>query len=102
MTTTDELLDMSVADQKDKLENLEMSQLQELKQKEERSTALDNIERELGNRKTEDTKQESTGDSIGDVSIETKDERLEELEDKVDYLIKNCKTTSYEEYNDEA
>jgi len=98
MTTTDDLLDMSVDDQKDELENLEVNQLQELKEEEKRSTALDNIDRELGNRKTNETIEEkaSSNEVIGDVKVETKDDRLDKLEKKVDYIISRCKTTSEE------
>lgn len=104
MTTTDDLLDMSVDDQKDELENLEVNQLQELEEQEERSTALDNIERELGNRKKEDQLEQTAEEVMEDAKEESYDkkdddsnsDRIMELEAKVDYIISKCKTTSEE------
>ena len=104
MTTTDDLLDMSVDDQKDQLENLEEDQLKELRDREERSTAIDNIDRELSKSRkergdpmpsqTDDHPQVQDQDVDGDA--EKDDSRIEELEAKVDYLIQGCKTTSEE------
>ena len=98
----DELLDLTVDEQEEELENLSVDQLQELEVDETRQTALDNIKSELFSRR-EDEEETEKGSGSVEVSYESKDDRVEELERKVSYLIDRCKTTSeegFENYED--
>jgi len=105
------LTDLTVDDQKDELQNLSKKQLEQLKEDETRNTALDNIKREIRKRNRQ-KKEEDNSDEISEGNTEqTKKapkkikapqtinqddiiEKVAELEQKVDYLIEKCKTTS--------
>lgn len=112
---TDDLPDLTVDEQEDELQNLSKTELKELREDEERQTAIDNIDSELSSRQAQED--EMSNDPEQDVveddqepveQEETKPEDTEkadnrsELERKVDYLIERCKTTShqgFEEYD---
>lgn len=90
-----DLTDLTVDEQKDELENLSKKELQVLKEEETRNTALDNIERELAKYDRDESQTQS-------IQVKEKasryNERIEELEKKVEYLIDRCKTTSKEAF----
>jgi len=108
-----DLTDLTVDEQKDELENLGKQKLEELRGKETRQTAIDNIDREISNRQ-EDSRDEDWSETVSDTDEEiTKEdveeaaknsksvtERQNELDRKVDYLIEKCKTTSMEGFKD--
>lgn len=120
---TDELTDLTVQEQEDELQDLPTEKLQNLREQETRRTALDNIDNELSQRQPEqeETEQETSEEPVEEDSDQQDEEeddpraeseqpepaqdrgetvmendRLEELEAKVDYLIENCKTTSHQ------
>jgi len=97
----DELLDLTVAEQKDELENLSKTELEELREKESRQTAIDNIDGELSSRQEDsrtekDEHPQTVPTDTTDIGKESNERSKSELERKVDYLIEKCKTTSME------
>jgi hypothetical protein len=109
----DGLTDVTVDEQKDKLQNLSKEELEELREQEERQTAIDNIDKELSKRRTqEDEEQAEPQTEVVDEEQEhpqtetNTSEPVEEdgersvLEAKVDYLIEKCKTTSHKDFED--
>lgn len=98
----EELLELNVDEQKQELENLELDELKDLREAEERNTAIDNIDLELGDRKT-DTSNVEPDENVEDVEASNdEDDRseLEELKAKVDYLLEKGKTVSREGFED--
>jgi len=99
------LTHLTVDDQKDELQNLSKKQLEQLKEDETRNTALDNIKREIRKRNRQ-KKEENNSDEMSDGNTEQRKKapqtineddiigKVAELEQKVDYLIEKCKTTS--------
>lgn len=109
----DELLDLTVDEQKDELENLSKKKLEKLREAEERQTAIDNIDSELSNRPeiTEKAEPEPEEDNKSEIEedfdetsnrvdgdIEKQEVDVEQLARKVDYLIEKCKSTSEEAF----
>ena len=88
-----DLTDLTVDEQKNELENLGKQKLKELREREERQTAIDNIDRELSSRQKSDRPKDSK-DPREHEGLQS------ELERKVDYLIEKCKTTSMEGFED--
>jgi hypothetical protein len=109
-----DLTSLNVDEQKNKLENLSKEELKELREKEERQTAIDNIDRELSGRghdQVQEKDDESEQDSVerdapmpqtaeDNMEDSKKADERSELERKVDYLIENCKTTSKEGFQE--
>jgi len=99
-----DLTDLTVDEQKNELENLGKQKLKELREREERQTAIDNIDRELSSRQKSDRPKDSKDPREHEGSGPMVDESVEgsrsELERKVDYLIEECKTTSHEGFKD--
>jgi len=104
----DELLDLTVNKQEDELENLSKKELKELREKESRQTAIDNIDGELSSRQEDsrtekDEHPQTVPTDTTDIGEGNDGPSKSELERKVDYLIEKCKTTSiegFENYED--
>lgn len=103
----DELQDLTVDEQKEELENLSREQLKDLREAETRNTALDNIDRELAKYDREEVQSSSVDlEEDEDDSSEAEElaqekfteEEIQEIKEKVDYIIERCKTTSQEGY----
>jgi len=113
MTDEQDLTELTVDEQENQLEDLDLEELKDLRGREERNTAMNNIDREISNRQKDsrdedwsetvsDTDEEITKEDVEEAAKNSKSvtERRNELERKVDYLIEECKTTSHEGFKD--
>ena len=96
MTDEQDLTEMTVDEQENQLKDLNLEELKELRGREERNTAMDNIDREISNRQEDSRTEKTVSNSVN----QDQESEKSELERKVDYLIEKCKTTSHEGFKD--